>query len=140
MKYLIPFLILIIASIYWLMPKEVFLKDQCEISSGECTIKEEGLNLQLALGPIPLNPNKHFMFNAKLSSLNIDNIEAKLIGLSFQHAPVDLPLKRKSATEYESKTLFPICTEKKMKWRIHLIIYSAGKKYKTNLDFEVERV
>ena len=122
------------------MPKEVFLKSQCDISDGKCIINEDSLNLELNLNPIPLNPNKHFTFKTKFSSLNIDNIEAKLIGLSFQHAPVDLPLKRKAANEYESKTLFPICTEKKMKWRIHLIIYSAGKKYKTNLDFEVERV
>lgn len=129
-----------IASFYWIMPKEVFLSNNCNISNGKCLIDEHEIKGELFLAPIPLNPNESFTFKTKFSSLNIDNVEAKLIGLSFQHAPIDLPLKRKSSEVYESKTLFPICTEKKMRWRIHLIIHSAGKKYKTNLDFEVERV
>ena len=93
----------------------------------------------MTLNPVPLNPNRDFVFHVNYDGAQFDDVEALLIGLSFNHAPVKLPLERVKDNQYRSKTLFPICTEKKMKWRIHLISKRSGKKYKTNLDFEVSR-
>ncbi len=139
MKYLIPFLVFAIGLYYFLMPKDVFVSHNCDLAQGRCVINQEGLKAEVFMKPVPLDPAKDFKFQVKFSDGSIEKVEALLIGLSFNHAPVELPIKRKTPIFYEAKTLFPVCTEQRMKWRIHLVTHIDGKKYKTNLDFEVDR-
>lgn len=139
MKYIIPFLVISLAIAYWIMPKEVLVNHQCDLALGSCLIDDAGMQAEIKISPIPLDLNKDFSFQIKYQNKDIELVEAVLIGLSFNHAPVTLPLKKKTPIFYQAKTMFPICTEKKMKWRIHLVTRTSGKKYKTNLDFEVNR-
>lgn len=131
--------IIIIAS-WSVLTRKIYLEHDCHIvQETACQVYgPDEISFTFSMKPRPLNPSKPFILRLTPSKTQFDQVSATLIGLSFSHQPVAINLlKRKEG--YEGESLFPFCSEKKMKWRIHLELKKGQNTYISNFDFEVIR-
>ena len=58
------------------MPKDIFISHQCQLATGSCFLQDKDFKATVTLNPVPLNPNRDFVFHVNYDGAQFDDVEA----------------------------------------------------------------
>ncbi|MDD0854870.1 hypothetical protein HBN50_17330 [Halobacteriovorax sp. GB3] len=143
MKAYLPFIFLFLAvlsgTLWYLTPKEIFIKHECDITQQVCQLEQDGVQLRFSTGASPIEQRTPVFYEVDVKGLKNPNAIIYLHGQSMLMNNEIIEMEQIAPGSFRAKRDFPICTERAMTWRVHLSVKGEKQLLKTNFDFEVKR-
>jgi hypothetical protein len=141
---LLSLIIIFAIALWFFRPRESFINHQCGLTQNDCTVMNEQVRIHLRASPRPFDASNMVEMDLKVNFKDKDekikDVKVFFIGMSMKIPNGEYILREKEDSFYYSKIILPFCSEKIMNWRVHLVIQTNQKSYKSNFDFEAKRL
>lgn len=124
------------AAVYFFTPTETTLKHDCLIGETICVMKNDKISITLSMTPRPISPSKPIHYQVTTTNIKPDAVSIHLVGESM-HMEEDFFNLKNEGSSWQSVRNFPLCSEKKMIWRLVLILRKGRHYWRSYFDLNV---
>lgn len=129
-------------ALYLFTPRESQVDHQCQLGQGACLLESEDFKGSFSLKPWPIHGSRPAYYEltvAPQSTYAPETVSIQLVGESMHMDQDNFSLEDKGKGVFQVWRDFPLCQEKRMIWRLMLLMKKGNHFKRTFFDLEVMR-